>query len=528
MLSQLIPWLAPPLVGAFIGYLTNRIAIRMLFRPLAPWYLFGLRLPMTPGVIPAKRGELAKNIGVMVGSHLLTGEDIRRGLARQPVRERLLALVTGRLDDLLNLELGSRASLLPERLADDVNALIRISGRRLARFMSGMLERREMVDGLRWQLYALGNNFLARSLNQAMDAERRTAFFDFLEQSLHALLASPGLEEWLNRTIREKSDQWLAEKKSLLDLLPRSFIDLLHGLLERQTPHLLEKAAEFLGEPATRDRLIGAIRQGIDHFIASLGPLAAMAANFLSGETIERKVREYLDSREDDIRQWLENPEVQQRLTVLLGERLDLILATPLVDLLDKIGEDKRREICEGLARQAAMALARPATAAALRTALEEYATSRGDHTLDELLREVLGRQGSQQSMETAMEAVLALIRSGETRRMAEKLLVFVLEDLRRRPVGRLSALVPARVRNSAGAALADYVGEILVQEVPLLMETLDIRRVVTDKVDSLDLLRLEELLLSIMEEQFKYINLFGGLLGFLIGCLNLFFLRFF
>jgi uncharacterized membrane protein YheB (UPF0754 family) len=44
----------------------------------------------------------------------------------------------------------------------------------------------------------------------------------------------------------------------------------------------------------------------------------------------------------------------------------------------------------------------------------------------------------------------------------------------------------------------------------------------VTEKVDSLDLLRLEGLLLSIMEEQFKYINLFGALLGFLIGFLNL------
>jgi len=49
----------------------------------------------------------------------------------------------------------------------------------------------------------------------------------------------------------------------------------------------------------------------------------------------------------------------------------------------------------------------------------------------------------------------------------------------------------------------------------------------VTEKVDSLDLLRLERLLLSIMEEQFKYINLFGAFLGFLIGLINLVVLRF-
>jgi uncharacterized membrane protein YheB (UPF0754 family) len=47
----------------------------------------------------------------------------------------------------------------------------------------------------------------------------------------------------------------------------------------------------------------------------------------------------------------------------------------------------------------------------------------------------------------------------------------------------------------------------------------------VEEKVNSLDILKVEGLLLSIMQEQFKYINLFGGLLGFLIGLANLIFL---
>jgi len=60
---------------------------------------------------------------------------------------------------------------------------------------------------------------------------------------------------------------------------------------------------------------------------------------------------------------------------------------------------------------------------------------------------------------------------------------------------------------------------------VPPLVETLNVRRMVEEKVNSLDILKVEGLLLSIMQEQFKYINLFGGLLGFLIGLANLIFL---
>ena len=66
--ASLLTTVAHPCIGAFIGYLTNRVAIRMLFRPLEPWFVFGVQVPMTPGVIPSKRHELAENIGAMVGA----------------------------------------------------------------------------------------------------------------------------------------------------------------------------------------------------------------------------------------------------------------------------------------------------------------------------------------------------------------------------------------------------------------------------------------------------------------------------
>lgn len=61
-------------IGALIGGFTNFIAIKMLFRPFNPIYLFGRQLPFTPGLIPKRRQELSVKIGEMVTSHLLTPE----------------------------------------------------------------------------------------------------------------------------------------------------------------------------------------------------------------------------------------------------------------------------------------------------------------------------------------------------------------------------------------------------------------------------------------------------------------------
>ena len=52
MIAQLLPWILPPVLGAIIGYVTNAIAIRMLFRPFNEIRVLGLRLPFTPGLIP--------------------------------------------------------------------------------------------------------------------------------------------------------------------------------------------------------------------------------------------------------------------------------------------------------------------------------------------------------------------------------------------------------------------------------------------------------------------------------------------
>ncbi|MCI5142121.1 MAG: DUF445 family protein, partial [Candidatus Electrothrix sp. ATG1] len=97
-----------------------------------------------------------------------------------------------------------------------------------------------------------------------------------------------------------------------------------------------------------------------------------------------------------------------------------------------------------------------------------------------------------------------------------------MVDRLTSKPLGILQNLMPAGIRSGITEYIVLTANQMLVREVPGLVRTLNIRELVTEKVDSLDLVRLESLLLSIMEEQFKYINLFGALLGFLIGLLNL------
>lgn len=66
----------PPLVGGVIGYVTNDIAIKMLFRPYTPIYIFGYRLPFTPGIVPKRQKDLAVLLGREVEDKFFNADDL--------------------------------------------------------------------------------------------------------------------------------------------------------------------------------------------------------------------------------------------------------------------------------------------------------------------------------------------------------------------------------------------------------------------------------------------------------------------
>lgn len=69
-----------PLLGGLIGYITNDIAIRMLFRPHKAKYLLGIHIPFTPGIIPKEKGRIAEAIGGVISENLMNNEVLEKYL----------------------------------------------------------------------------------------------------------------------------------------------------------------------------------------------------------------------------------------------------------------------------------------------------------------------------------------------------------------------------------------------------------------------------------------------------------------
>ena len=75
-----LSYLTAPLLGGIIGYITNDIAIRMLFRPHTAKYIFGVHIPFTPGIIPKEKGRIAEAIGSAISENLMNKEVLEKYL----------------------------------------------------------------------------------------------------------------------------------------------------------------------------------------------------------------------------------------------------------------------------------------------------------------------------------------------------------------------------------------------------------------------------------------------------------------
>lgn len=72
------------LVGALIGYTTNVIAIRLMFRPLEPTPVFKLQ-----GLIPKRKAEIAESIGAIVAEELIHVEELMALFIERMDKQRL-------------------------------------------------------------------------------------------------------------------------------------------------------------------------------------------------------------------------------------------------------------------------------------------------------------------------------------------------------------------------------------------------------------------------------------------------------
>src|SRR3990170_2644403 len=98
--------LMPPFVGAAIGWLTNYVAIKLLFRPHVPVEVFGFKLQ---GLIPKRRKEIARSIARTIEREILSSEDVAGMLRNMEWKDEVEKVI----EEMVEHRFGSRIGKIP-------------------------------------------------------------------------------------------------------------------------------------------------------------------------------------------------------------------------------------------------------------------------------------------------------------------------------------------------------------------------------------------------------------------------------
>ena len=112
-----------PLIAAVTGWLTNWIAVKMLFHPVKP---INLGLFTIQGIFPKRQKAMAEKLGKIVATELFSIDDIIFKMKSVDNAE-VLKFVESKLDDFINLKLSTSMPMLAMFLNDDLKSKIKMA-----------------------------------------------------------------------------------------------------------------------------------------------------------------------------------------------------------------------------------------------------------------------------------------------------------------------------------------------------------------------------------------------------------------
>ncbi len=113
-------------VGSIIGWVTNYIAIKLVFRPYKEINILGFKLQ---GLIPKRRGEIAKNVAMTIDKELISIQDITKAINSMELEQEIDKIVESIVEDKLKsaiIEKFPMASMfLSDSLMEKIKAYVK-------------------------------------------------------------------------------------------------------------------------------------------------------------------------------------------------------------------------------------------------------------------------------------------------------------------------------------------------------------------------------------------------------------------
>lgn len=516
--------IALPVVAAAIGYVTNRVAIWMLFRPHSEKRLFGLRVPFTPGLIPHRRVEMAERLGTAVAEYLINEASVSARIDTPEVRAAIGESVSDHLDEWLTRELGPVETLIPQPFRDDWEEFLTRLKARVRGELALALRNSATGRFIREQVNAHVGTWLRRPVGELLPEELWEEIPERLGEGLSRLTEDEAFEVRVRAFLEEKIDTALREDAPIGAYLPPRLKEVAYERIEELMPLMLDKISGVLEDERLKKRLKIHLYELADQLVAGAFQedsmwdqlkFSLLEVFVISTDELKEKIDRTVDEAAPRLAELLRQPDVRRRVHHALTSTIDAFLEKRPSEF------DLAPATIEELRERLAGAVVHAARSPRLQEELTTFVHDRLDRWRTQSLGELFPQLSSEALGARIGDHLAEALRQDETINALSQFGCTHVDELVARPLGRLENHIPPEYVAKGKRWLTDETIRVLKQESPKMIQAIDVRGLVREKVGELSIAEVERLILAITSRQLRAIAWFGALLGFLIGLIQ-------
>lgn len=492
------------LVGAVIGYITNWLAIKMLFFPHTEKRIFGIKVPFTPGLIPKEQKRIANSIGDAVGNHLLTNDTMIEALEKNGIKQRFKGLIEAKVLELENSN-KSLGEQIKHIIGEKLEALIKYIKVKAASFVLGTIRKERFKE----EIQALLVNEIKKELNNnpniILDSEYYKNIRRNLLEKANDYKNSEDFKNSIENIIENKISELEKDNKTLKEIIPVELVSTLKVYVYSKNYDIAMAIKRMLKDESIQAK----IKRALGDMISS--NVNSMVAMFLNPDTIYSKLLPAIES-------YLDKEETHREIALLINELIDKGLENKLSNILSNLSEEAKKRNAKSISDIIVNKVIDNRLIEKLILDLEEKLKE--NNTLEEAFKKF------NIDLEELVKRLITskidyAINSKEIEEKVELYVGSFIDDAMKMPLCDIFKGNENNISRVVSEMAEEAFDKFMKTKAIGLIESFDVSKIVEEKINALDVSFTEELILKITSKELEAITWLGALLGFVMGLVS-------
>lgn len=483
------------LIGAVIGYITNWLAIKMLFRPREAKYIFGMKIPFTPGLIPKEKSRIANKVGETVGTHLLNSDSLSKALKDDKIKAKFNEVTKEKINQVINSN-STLEDSLKNTLGENYYALKENMINNIAKTILESIKEEEFKNKVKF--------YIVDSIKEGLN-KKPEKIIDFINSNKFREVIINTLEEEKTRDIIGKA--LLKEVKTLgkedltiEEVIPENIKPYIEEYVKSQKDTLVDIIKNLLRDDEVSHKIKSAINDNIPSIVSM----------FLSGDVIYGKLVSLVDKS-------LNEEENKEYICDAALAFVHESMKKKVSDVINTVGEEKLEVISDALGDKISKKLNTEENIDSIISKLNCKISSFSSY--EEIIK-VLFNDYENILIDNIDSMISRIVNNNQLYGEISKIIEKVFDKFLQNSLNDI-CYNKQNLENSIMSILDNLYNDFVENKSAKVLEIVDISSIVEEQINAFEVDYAEEIIIGIANKELKAITWLGALLGGILGILS-------